>query len=123
MAASEEVVLWEGKPSGLTDRIKNVAFLNNTHYTITSQRVIVKSGLLTKKTEEVEMYMVKDISIEQSVSDRLLGVGSINIVSSDENTPKLILDDVQDVEVVKDLIRNAVREEKALHNISYRDHV
>jgi hypothetical protein len=122
-ASRAEIVLWEGKPSGLTDRMKEVAHVNSTTYKVTNQRIIVKSGLIGKKTEEIELIGVKDISVEQSLADRLLGVGSITILSMDQTTPEMILDDVKDVQTVKDIIRKAVREEKAAHNINYREHI
>jgi uncharacterized membrane protein YdbT with pleckstrin-like domain len=90
---------------------------------LTSQRVIVKSGLIGKKVEEIELINVKDISVEQSITDRMLGVGSITVITLDVTSPEIVLDDVKDPNVVKDIIRNAVREEKAAHNISYRDNL
>lgn len=120
---NSEVTLWEGKPSGVTDRLKEVAHVNSTNYKVTNQRIIVRTGLIGKKTEEIELILVKDISVQQSLSDRVLGVGSITILSNDKSTPVLVLDDVKDVQNVKDIIRNAVREEKATHNLSYREYM
>ncbi|WP_058303574.1 PH domain-containing protein [Gorillibacterium timonense] len=121
--SDEEAVLWEGKPADFEDRLKNMAHLNTTDYTITNQRVIRKSGLIGKKVEEIELLRVKDLSIQQSVRERLFGVGNITILSEDPRTPELILEDVKDVHEVKDIIRKAVREEKARHRIVYRDDV
>lgn len=119
----EEVVLWEGKPSGISDRIKEAAHVNSTTYKVTNQRIIVRSGLIGKKVEEIELLGVKDISVEQSLGDRLLGVGSITILSLDKTNPVLVLDDVKDVQEVKDIIRHAVREEKAAQNTTYRENI
>lgn len=118
-----EITLWEGKPQGVSDRLKDVAHVNSTHYKVTNQRIIVRTGLIGKKIEEIELIGVKDISVTQSMADRILGVGSITILSTDKTTPELILDDVKDVQSVKDIIRNAVREEKAAHNVNYREHM
>jgi hypothetical protein len=120
---SEETVLWEGKPAGVSDRVKEAAKVNTTTYTITSQRIIAKTGLIGKKIEEVEMLSVKDIIVKQSLSDRLLGVGTITILSLEKLTPRIVLEGVKDAQGVKDIIRKAVREEKAAHNITYREHL
>jgi hypothetical protein len=122
-SARNEEVLWEGKPSGVSDKLKEKAKLNSTSYTITNQRIIVKTGLIGKKIEEIELMSVKDVNVKQSITNRLLGVGSITILSTDKTTPSITLDDIKDPNTVKDVIRNAVREEKAAHNISYREHL
>ncbi|WP_040949165.1 PH domain-containing protein [Gorillibacterium massiliense] len=119
----EEIVLWEGKPADIEDRLKDIAHLNTTSYTVTNQRVIRKSGLIGKKVEEIELVRVKDLSIQQSIKERVFGVGNISILSDDPRTPELILEDVKDVQTVKDIIRKAVREEKAMHKIVYRDDI
>lgn len=119
----EETVLWEGKPADFEDRLKTMAHLNTTVYTVTTQRIIRKSGLIGKKVEEIELLRVKDLSIQQSVRERLFGVGNILVLSEDPRTPELTLEDVKDVHEVKDIIRKAVREEKARHRVVYRDDV
>ncbi len=56
-------------------------------YELTSQRLKVHSGVLNKKTEELELYRVKDTRFDQPFLLRLFGLGNIEIVSSDSTTP------------------------------------
>ncbi|MEK5239034.1 PH domain-containing protein [Paenibacillus sp. FSL L8-0470] len=63
-----KVKLWEGKPAGISDRFKGLIRLNTTTYTITSQRIMVKTGLIGKDLEEVELLRVNDFSVAQSIS-------------------------------------------------------
>lgn len=121
--SQEEITLWEGKPAGISDRVKDAAHVNSTSYTVTTQRIIIKSGLIGKKVEEIELLKVKDLSVKQSIPDRVIGIGSITVFSDDKSTSELILDDIKDVHTVKDLIRKAVRDEKNNHNITYREHL
>lgn len=117
----EEYVIWEGKPAGLTDRIKDKAKVNSTSYTLTNQRIIIKSGLIGKKVEEIELIKLKDIKLDQSIKDRLIGVGTLTIVSIDNTTPILHLVDIKDANAVKDLIRKAAKDEKSKYNVQYRE--
>lgn len=119
--AGGEQTLWEGRPSDLGDQIRTGMLLNNVRYTITSQRLIVTTGLIGKKSEELELVRVKDITLEKTAMDRMMGVGTITVHSSDPTTPTVLLEDVRDAETVKDLLRGAVRAEKEHSGTRYRE--
>lgn len=51
-------------------------------YVLTSQRVIATQGLLSRKRSEVELADIRHLSLEQSLGQRLLGVGDLRIESS-----------------------------------------
>ena len=116
-----EQTLWEGRPSDLGDQIRTGLLMNNVRYKITSQRLIITTGLMNKKTEEIELVRIKDISMEKTMMDRMMGVGTITVVSTDPTTPEVLLEDVKEVEMVKDLLRDAVRVEKERYNTRYRE--
>lgn len=56
----------------------------STTLTITSRRTILRRGLLSKRTDEVMHAHVRNIMVEQSLFQRILGVGEIGISSSGE---------------------------------------
>ncbi|MBT2293440.1 PH domain-containing protein [Paenibacillus albidus] len=121
--SKQEIVLWEGKPAGLSDRFKGIFRLNTTTYTLTTQRIIIKTGLFGKNVEEIELLRVRDLSVVQSIPDRMLGIGSLIVFSDDASAPQLLIRKIRDAQTIKDVLRKAVRDEKAAHNISYRDHI
>lgn len=57
--------------------------LLSTHYTVTTQRVRVVRGILSKDVQEIELFRVKDTSAHQSFFLRLFGLGNVRIMSSD----------------------------------------
>lgn len=118
-----ETVLWEGKPAGISDRLKGIVRLNTTTYTITSQRIMVKTGLIGKNVEEIELLRVNDLSVAQSVPDRMLGIGTLTVFSDDPSSPQLIFRKIHDAQKIKEVLRKAVRDEKIANNISYREHI
>ncbi len=120
-APEAEKTLWEGKPSGLTARMLDKAKLNATTFILTNQRIIVKSGLIAKKQDEIELVRVQDIQLRQDLKDRVLGVGDILVFSTDRTTPALELIDVRDAFEVREKIRTAVREEKHRLGTNYRE--
>ncbi|WP_019909380.1 PH domain-containing protein [Paenibacillus sp. HW567] len=118
-----EVELWQGKPAGISDRLKGIFGLNTTTYTITSQRIMVKTGLIGKDIEEIELLRVNDFSVAQSIPDRILGIGTLTIFSDDASSPQLLFRKIRKAQTVKDILRKAVRDEKIANNISYREQI
>ncbi|KWX70479.1 PH domain-containing protein [Paenibacillus jilunlii] len=118
-----ETKLWQGKPAGISDRLKGIVRLNTTTYTITSQRIMVKTGLIGKDVEEIELLRVNDFSVDQSIPQRILGIGTLTIFSDDASSPQLLLHRIRHPQTVKDVLRQAVRDEKIANNISYREQI
>jgi len=81
-------------------------------YTLTNQRLIHKTGILRQVTNRLEVIDVDDVTFEQGIIERLFGVGTIRLLSSDVSDPKLTLRGIDDVQNVATLIDNARREER-----------
>ncbi|MGH7177693.1 MAG: PH domain-containing protein [Tepidisphaeraceae bacterium] len=60
-------------------------------YRISNYRIDYERGLLAKNIDTLELWHVEDINFHQSLSDRLLGVGTITVISKDDTTPRLEL--------------------------------
>jgi hypothetical protein len=84
---------------------------------------MVKSGLIGKDVEEIELLRVNDFSVTQSIPDRILGIGTLTILSDDASSPQLPFRKIRKVQTVKDVLRKAVRDEKIANNISYREQI
>ncbi|MBW8833385.1 MAG: PH domain-containing protein [Burkholderiales bacterium] len=81
----------------------------NAHvYLLTDQRLRETSGLLFKSTEELELYRVKDISIEQPPRQRLVGRGRVILRTSDRSTPIVVLNAIPGPLAVADLLRDRI---------------
>jgi uncharacterized membrane protein YdbT with pleckstrin-like domain len=46
---------------------------------VTSERVILKRGFLTRHTDEIELSAIEEINIDQGFLGRLLGFGRITV--------------------------------------------
>lgn len=51
-------------------------------FAITSKRVIIKTGLISRKTFEMNHSKIESVNVDQSILGRILGYGTINIVGS-----------------------------------------
>jgi uncharacterized membrane protein YdbT with pleckstrin-like domain len=97
----------------LTRLLWHALALRSHRYRVTSQRLLFESGVLSKSITEIDMRTVEDITLEQTVMQRLVGVGEIGIVSSDlgpgggRARTRLRLLGVRDARAVRELVRNA----------------
>jgi membrane protein YdbS with pleckstrin-like domain len=90
----------------------------SVRYLLTTQRFIHETGILRRVTDRIELIDVDDITFEQSILDRLVGVGTIRITSSDRTHPVLVLLGIADVKEVAgqiDETRRGERRRRGLH--------
>lgn len=77
-------------------------------YALTAQRLREESGIFFRRTEELELYRVKDVSIDQPLLQRLVGCGRVVLETTDRSTPHVVLEAIPDPLAVADLIRDHV---------------
>lgn len=81
------------------------ARLRSTRYRLTNQRLLVETGLLSRGMVEVDLRSVDDLVYRQGPVDRLLGIGTVTVASSDKSSPRLQLLGVKDPAGIRELIR------------------
>ena len=69
----------------------SVMRLRSTKYRLTSQRLVVEKGILSRALDEVDLRTVDDSGFSQSPLERLQGIGTVWIVASDRTTPRLAM--------------------------------
>jgi len=84
--------------------------LRSRHYEITTQLVRVRQGVWSKRTDELELYRVKDSTVFEPFWQRLFGVGSINITTNDASTPSLVLEALPNATDTREKLRTAIEE-------------
>ena len=83
----------------------------NISYRLTSQRFFHQTGILTRTTNRIEVIEMDDVTFSQSLLERLVGVGTIKITSSDRTDPELIMVGIANVQEVSEIIDKARRKE------------
>jgi len=79
--------------------------LQSTIYTITNQRVMIERGMLSKSLNEIDLRYIDDTQFFQSISDRLLGVGNVTLISSDKAFPTTVLQSIAKPREIREMIR------------------
>lgn len=78
-------------------------------YDLSTQRLIIISGLLSKHIDELELFRVKDVLVSQNVWQRMLNYGSVTVLSTDDTTPRLTIANIRAPLQAKELLRDAYR--------------
>jgi uncharacterized membrane protein YdbT with pleckstrin-like domain len=123
MSTTPEETIWEGNPSHAINFWLNLSCLlilpipwalwrwielRNHRIQITSQRVRLTTGIFSKKTEELELYRVRDITFVQPFLLRLFGKGNIVLTSSDASSPSMELHGLPADQALRDNLRRAI---------------
>ena len=87
--------------------IASLIMLRSTLYTISNQRVMIETGLLSKALSEIDMRLIDDTQFYQGVFHRLLGIGNVTIFSSDKTSPMFVLRGIPDPRRIRELIRSS----------------
>lgn len=106
MARKKQNYLWK-------DRRRRLGMpLSFTRYALSEDRLFLSVGFLSRTDDEVLLYRVRDISTKRSLWQRLWGMGTITVTSSDKSHGTLVLKNVKKPMQVKELLHNQVEEMK-----------
>ncbi|MEN9472749.1 MAG: hypothetical protein RLZZ495_838 [Pseudomonadota bacterium] len=89
-----------------------------TKYEITTQRIRVERGLLSKKKENLELFRVDDFSISKPFGMRLVHHCRVDLRSTDPDTPNVILQGIPDLEQIAEKMRESAQYERRQRQIT-----
>ena len=93
--------------------------LSFTRYCLSEDRLFISEGFLNIRDDEILLYRVRDIDTRRSLWQRLFGVGTVTVISSDKTMPSLVLKNIKDPVFVKELIHKQVEEMKIQRRVRF----
>ena len=108
-------IIWTGKKCILGMPI------SFTRYILTDSKLITRVGLLNLREDEIELYRVYDKSMKLPLGQRIVGCGTITLLSKDSDTPTKVLQSVKRPREVKKLLDAAVQEQRDRYSVRGRD--
>jgi uncharacterized membrane protein YdbT with pleckstrin-like domain len=79
-----------------------------TVFTLTNERLLIARGILTRHQDNLELYRVRDYCVKQPIMLRMLGLGNLELLTSDTMTPNVEIPAIRDVEAVREKLRASV---------------
>ena len=80
--------------------IRPFLFWWTTQYVFTNRRIIIRTGILSRKGRDMPLSKVNDVSFDNTVWERLLNTGTLMVQSAAESG-QLIIENIPDVENVQ----------------------
>lgn len=121
-------IIWEGQPAGLWGIILTTLHLNFTWYKISKDELIITRGFFNRRTDSVELYLLKDPDMKESLWQRLFKVGTIGVkIDSHSSSMKagmlIELKNIKKCAEVRKLLRDYIEADVVERGINYFDKV
>ena len=94
-----------------------------TTYKLTKDKLLIESGFLSKKEEEVRLYRIMDLTLNRPFWQRIWGLGTIHCCTADKSTPEFDVLKIKNAEYIKNLLSDMVEEERDKKRVSAREYM
>ncbi|OLP17961.1 hypothetical protein BST81_12985 [Leptolyngbya sp. 'hensonii'] len=96
--------------------------VKSNSYTITTERILISQGILNRKTEEIELYRVRDVTLVQPLFLRLFGLSTLELMTTDPSSPTIVLEAVHEARMLWDEMRRCAemaRQKRGIAEIDF----
>lgn len=123
----EEKIIWSGNPSQVLNigvfvvciltcfliipifyALWKWLVIKCTRYVITTEKIKITTGILSTRTDYLELYRINDITFEQPLFLRVFSLGNLKLTTSDISTPELVLQAIPSTESLHNEIRKCI---------------
>ena len=81
----------------------------NYHYRLTTQRLFIERGVLSRTIDQAELIRIDDVRIHKTLMNRITGVGSVELFSTDASDRQVTIWGVEKPEELAESIRDHMR--------------
>ncbi|MBO5870606.1 MAG: PH domain-containing protein [Clostridia bacterium] len=97
--------------------------LSFTVYKLTNDKLLIESGFLSKKEEEVRLYRIMDLTLNRPLGQRMFGVGTIHCCTADKSSPEFDICKIKNPSKVKEMLSDMVESERDKKRVSAREYM
>lgn len=92
-----------------------------TKYELTDQKLIINKGFLNVSEEEVRLYRFVDVTMTQTLGQRIFGVGNLHCETNDRSSGNFVIELVKNPRQVKEILSDTVEAERDRKRVSVRE--
>ncbi|WP_055069970.1 PH domain-containing protein [Clostridium massiliamazoniense] len=107
-----KIIYWSGKINhfGLP--------LSFTTYEVSDDYLTIREGLLNLKESQTKLFKITDINLKMSLIDRLFGQGSLELFTTENNDPVVVLKNIKNPRDVRDLLNGCIKTSLATNKVT-----
>lgn len=94
-----------------------------TVYSMSEDRLFIDSGVLNKRQDEIRLYRILDVSLRRSLGQRIFGMGTIHICSSDKTMKDFDIINIKNSQEIKEMISESVEEQREKKRVVSREYM
>lgn len=92
-----------------------------TKYSLSEDRIFIDTGFFKTVSNEVRLYRVLDLQLVQTFGQKLLGLGTIKVNSSDKSMHNFEIKNIKKSKMVKELLSESVEKQRDLKRVVNRE--
>jgi len=86
--------------------------LTFTKYVLTSKSLQLNRGLFTTTEDDLLLFRVMDVSMRRSLFQKMAGLGTLTVQSSDKTNPRLVVKNIKHIKQFKEALDERVEKER-----------
>ncbi|MBQ8956874.1 MAG: PH domain-containing protein [Lachnospiraceae bacterium] len=94
-----------------------------TKYSLDGQRFYLERGLFSTRYDEVRLYRMTDVVLVRTLIQKIFGLGTLRIDSSDKSLGDFAIVNIKDSEKVKELFSQKVEEQRKANRVYTRESI
>ena len=97
--------------------------LSFTVYKLKEDKLIIESGFLSKKEEEIRLYRIMDLTLNRPFGQRIFGIGTIHCCTADKSTPEIDIVKIKNPSQIKEMLSDMVESERDKKRVTSREYM
>ena len=94
-----------------------------TRYELTSQKLIINKGFFNISEDEIRLYRFVDITMTQTLIQRLFNVGNLHCDTNDRSSGNFVIELIKNPRQVKETLSEAVEVERERKRVAVREYM
>lgn len=96
--------------SGLEVGLRRVMLpILQRRYRLTTQRLFIERGIFSQTVDQTELIRVDDVRLHKTFLDRLVGLGTVAVISTDASDREVVMEGIARPEEVAEFVRTQMR--------------
>lgn len=94
-----------------------------TVYSFDEERLYVETGFFNQRQDEVRLYRIMDIAMTRTLVQRIFGLGTVHLVTSDKSLGSFDLVNIKNTYEIKEQLSGLIEKQRDYKKVSTREFI